>query len=128
MRVTEKEMENVIRLKPFDRYMYFIKRIADAELIYSLKDDDGWAIAEVGDYKLFSVWSAKEFALLSKTDEWLDYNPTEISLQEFEENIIPLIVEKKYLINVFSVNSKTGFIVELGEFLRDLEEELKKYE
>jgi len=37
-------------------------------------------------------------------------------------------LENNYLINVFPMNNKTGFVVSLEEFERDLSEELKNYE
>ena len=41
--------------------------------------------------------------------------------------IIYLISNENYLLNVFPVGLKTGFIVDLEEFIRDLKYELDKY-
>ena len=128
MHITEKEIESVNKLEPLARYKYLIKRIASFQRMYSLKKDDEWAIAEIEGYKVFSIWSAKEFALLNTTGNWQDYQSTEIDFGLFEEEIVPLIRENNYLLNVFSVKNKSGFVVDIDEFLNDLSIELKNYE
>ena len=63
IKITEKEIKAVSALAPYERYKYFIKRIVDTELMYSLKSHDGnWAISKVEASKLFPLWSAREFA------------------------------------------------------------------
>jgi hypothetical protein len=129
MRPTEKEIENVIKLDAYARYQYLIKKVADSGILFSLKNDENdWALAEVDNNKLFSIWSSKEFAAINAIGAWSSYNPFQISLEVFKEEIEPLIKENGYLLNIFSSLNKTGFIVMLEEFLRDLGEELEKYE
>ena len=115
-------------MEPFDRYQYFIKRVADFEVMYSLKNGDEWAIAELEDNKVFSLWSAEVFAKKNAVGEWSNFEPIEIDFDLFEDEIVPFITENNFLLNVFSVNGKSGFVVELEEFMRDLKEEIKKYE
>ena len=57
-------------------------------------------------------------------------NPVIATLNEddFEDKIIAIIEEENYLINVFPVNNKTGFVVTLQELIRDLNDELEQYE
>jgi hypothetical protein len=129
MKVTEKEVESVSKLEPFKRYQYFIKRVADSEVMYSLQSIVGnWALSEVDGNLLFSLWSAKEFAIQHLVDEWKEYKIKEISFDAFEDELKSLVKDEKYLLNIFPTGQKTGFIVTLDEFVRDLSEELKKYE
>lgn len=129
MRVTEKEVDSVSALEPFKRYQYFVKRVSDSEKMYSLQSQEAnWAISEVEGHKLFPLWSAKEFAELCLIDGWEGYTIKEISLDDFEDEIISIIEAENYLLNVFSVGPKTGFVITLDEFIRDLSEEMKKYE
>lgn len=124
-----KEIETVSNLKPFDRYKYFIKKIADFEVLYTIKSLEGnFAISETDNYLMFPVWSHQKFAKLNLNKEWLNFKIIEISLEELSEKIYPFILENNYLINVFPMNNKTGFVVSLEEFERDLSEELKNYE
>ncbi|GEP98234.1 DUF2750 domain-containing protein [Chitinophaga cymbidii] len=128
MRITEKEIENVLKLDPFERYKYLIKRVADTQVMYALKLGSEWAIADIDENKVFSIWSAREFALLNATGVWETYDAVEINLDFFEKAIMPLLESNGFLLNVFSINNRSGFVVELDEFIRDLNDELRNYE
>ncbi|WP_343642344.1 hypothetical protein [Chryseobacterium sp.] len=45
-----------------------------------------------------------------------------------KENLFDIINSENYLINVFPINGKSGFVVNLEKFDRDLQEELDKIE
>lgn len=123
--LSEKEIASVVKLAPFDRYKYFLKRVADTERMYTLVNGNNeYALSEVKGNYVFSLWPFREYALLSIVGEWDNY---QVTLDEFENEVIDFIEENKYLINVFTVDSKAGFIVNLIEFARDLSDELKKY-
>ena len=128
MYLNTQEIDSVIKLEPFERYKYSLKRIADNETLYTLKkSNDIIAISHLDDEKLIPFWSAKQFAELNITDEWEDFYIEEISLDDFENEIIAFIEENNFLINVFPINNKTGFVVSLDEFIRDLNEELNNF-
>lgn len=128
MKISAKEIETVSALEPFKRYQYFLKRVADFQKLYSLKSREGnWAISVVEDNTLFPFWSAKEYAVSCQVGDWANFDIVEITTDEFEEELVSLIDDSGYLINVFPVRDKTGFVVTLDEFIRDLNEEMKKY-
>jgi len=96
-----KEIETVSNLETFKRYNYFIKKIADFEILYSLKSLEGnFAISETDNEYMFPVWSHEEFAKLNLNKEWGNFEICEISLEELEKEIFPFILENNYLINV----------------------------
>lgn len=122
-----KKIENILKLNPFERYQYFIRKIADWEKTYTLVFPNGdHAISTIDDKTLFPLWSEIEFAEICRIDDWSDCEVLEIDFNRLEE-IINFIRESDFLINVFPTN-KTGFVVTLDEFIRDLKEELKNYE
>lgn len=128
MKLTKKEIENVSSLNPQLRYKYLIKRVADSELLFTLKDSKGqFLITEVEGNKLFSIWSSKEFASNCIQGDWINYNPSEITLEQFQEEVIDFLEENNFLINVFSVGNKSGFVVNILEFAQDLSKELNNY-
>lgn len=129
MKMTEKEIEKVSELIPFKRYQYFIKRVADSEKIYCLESEEGnWALSELEGKTLFPLWSATSFAANCKVGEWANFKVIELSLTEFNSKLVPLITSEEWLLNVFPVEDRTGFVVAFEEFTRDLEDELSNYE
>jgi hypothetical protein len=128
MKINDKEIEAISRLEPVKRYEYFIKRVADSELMYTLVDPKGnWALADVEARSVFSVWSEPQFASACALGVWESFSVKEITVEEFENEIIDEIDQNNYLIDVFSVEGKSGFVVDLNEFARDLSNEMNKY-
>jgi len=72
--MNKNELENVLLLEPFKRYQYFLKKVANSEKLYSLVSKEGdWASSKVRGYHLYPLWSAEEFVLNCKIDEWSDF-------------------------------------------------------
>lgn len=123
-----KEIEKVTALEPLDRYQYFIKKVADREVFYTLTNDvDRYATSEIDGNILLPLWSDKEYAELCKINGWENYGVQELDLDDLENSLIDIISEFGYLLNIFPVYERTGFVVDLDEFARDLSEELKNY-
>ena len=125
---TDKEIETATALAAFDRYQYLVEKAAEFGEMYSLKKGDEWALADVQEQVLFSLWPAEVFAAREASGAWEAYEPKAISLEEFENKLLPLITKAGCLFNVFSVNGGIGFVVDREEFLRDLAEELEDSE
>lgn len=126
--MNNKEIENVIAFVPLKRYHYFIKKIADWEVFFTLVDENGeYVLSELEGEKLLPFWSAIEFAELCKISVWRNYTIKELCLSDLENGIIDFIVSSNCLINVFPVFDRTGFVVSLQEFMRDLRIELENY-
>jgi len=129
MKLNKKEIESVSKLVPYKRYKYFIKKIVDFEELWTLVDkNNNIALSNVDDKVLVSFWTAKDFIESNLDDNWKGFIPFKMNIDHLEEKIFPLIVENNYLINVFPVNGKSGFVVNINEFVRDLNEELEQYE
>ncbi len=124
-----KEIESVSKLSPLERYKYFIKKIADFEEIWTIIDENGdYALSDIDDKVLISFWSAKEFIYSNLEGGWEKCVPKILSFDDLENEIFDLVASEDYLINVFPVNGKSGFVVELDEFAKDLSDELKNYQ
>ena len=129
MNLTRQEIESVSKLEPFKRYKYFIKKIADFEEIWTIVDKNGdIALSDIEEKTFISFWTAEPFIKSNLNKGWKKCTPVKLDLDNFEETVSPLIKENNYLINVFPVNGKSGFIVNIDEFIRDLNEELEQYE
>ena len=127
MPITKQEINSVIKLSPKQRYEYFIKKVADYEELFTAKENGKWLITEGGGYNFFMLWSSEEYANLFIKEGWEGCVSAKITLDEFMENIIPIIKEEELLLSIFALGGKSGFVVSLDEFKRDLSEELDKY-
>ncbi|REC41603.1 DUF2750 domain-containing protein [Chryseobacterium pennipullorum] len=127
--MNKKEIENVISLEPLERYRHFIKKVADWEVFFTLIDiNKNYLLSHLDGEKLFPVWSSEEYAKLCQIAGWENSIIKKLDLDDLENEIIDFIVDEECLINVFPIYDKTGFVVNLKEFTRDLNEELKNYQ
>jgi len=126
--INNKELQSVSTMGAFDRYRYFIKKIADSGMLWIIKNNDGeFALSEVESNVLLSMWSAKDFIKSCLNGVWEKYIPKSVTLEEFETELMPIIKSKNYLLDIFPVNNKAGFVVALEEFITDLNTELSNY-
>ncbi|WP_353151448.1 DUF2750 domain-containing protein [Chryseobacterium sp.] len=124
-----KEIENILKLEPFKRYEYFIKKAADFEQLWTIVDEEGdYAISEIDEFSLISFWPNEEFVALDLEQGWEGCRSLRITLDDLRDDIFDIITSENYLINVFPINGRSGFVVNLEEFKRDLNEELEKIE
>ncbi|WP_312901539.1 DUF2750 domain-containing protein [Chryseobacterium taichungense] len=127
--MNNKEKENILKLEPYKRYQYFIKKIADFEELWTIVDEDGnYALSDVDNHTLISLWTSEEFVKSNLEQGWEKCKPIKLTLDELREELFELIVDEGYLINIFPINGRSGFVVNLNEFIRDLDEELDKIE
>ena len=75
----------------------------------------------------FLFWPKPDYIISNLNSGWLNCKPKRLILDDLEIEIFALIESQDYLINVFPINGKTGFVVNLDEFARDLSDALKKY-
>ena len=123
-----KEIEKVSSLEPLERYKYFIKKVADNELIYTLIDSSRKYVTSIVDGKeLLPMWSSIDFVNLCKVNGWELFEIKKIDFDDLENEVFDIIGNYNYLINVFPVNDRTGFVVDIEEFANDLKEELENY-
>ena len=129
MIVHPKEIEKVSSLAPFERYQYFLKKAADSGKLYTLNSKDGnWARSDVDGFMLYPLWPFEEYAVNCMQGVWADFEVIEFDLNDFLNDTLPIIMEEGFLLNIFPVDDKTGFVVNENEFVRDIKEELSKYE
>ncbi len=128
MKLTDKEISSVIKLSPLDRYKHALKNIAGQGYLYSIIDEnDDYVIMGTYDAQpMVSIWPAKEYASRC-IDTFGGTHIVEIDLDDFLEELIVFFKANSILINVFSVDSQSGFVVDWQEFKRDIEGELERY-
>lgn len=129
LKISPKEIETLMSCNLDVRYQYTIKRIADTETMWTLgMDNQTFAIQKSGEDYLLPIWSSKEFAITFGSTFMKEYRCIPISLDNFEENIIDIICENGYLLNVFPTKTEEiGKVVGINVFSKDLSAALSEY-
>ena len=129
LKISPKEIETLMSCNPDVRYQYTIKRIADTETLWTLGvDNQTFAIQKSGEDYLLPIWSSKEFAIIFGSTFMKECRCIPISLDNFEENIIDIICENGYLLNVFPTQTEEiGKVVGINSFSEDLSAALSEY-
>lgn len=128
MKLHPKQIEAVISLSGQDRYRHFIKQIADKEEVWGLYSD-GWALASTSEgEKVFPLWPAEDYAALCAQDEWSGYEPSAIALNDFLDELLPMLERDGMLPGIFYTPTNKGVTPTIAKLLEDVHEELKQYE
>ena len=130
LNISPEEIKALTTCPPDVRYQYTIKRIADTETMWTLGiDNQTFAIQKIKEDCLLPIWSSKEFAILFGSTIMKEYSCIPISLDNFEDNIIDIICENGYLLNIFPTQiEEIGKVVGINRFSEDLSEALSEYE
>jgi uncharacterized protein DUF2750 len=127
--VNDEGFKSVLALPADRRYVYFVKRVADWEHIWSLAATDGWVLASDDQGReLVPVWPHPRFAIACETREWAGSEPRSIELADWMQKWIPGMLRDGRLVAVFPTPSDTGVVVSPDRLQRDLEEELSLIE
>jgi hypothetical protein len=69
-----------------ESYERFIRRVVTAREVWGLKSSAGWAICdsnEHDDRRVMPFWSDRAYARRAAVDEWADYEPAPLGLDDF---------------------------------------------
>lgn len=125
----DKEFASVLALPGDRRYSYFISKVADWGLVWSLASDDGWALAADDEgHELIPAWPHERFASACATNNWAGYEPRAIELSNWTEKWIPGMIRDRRLVAVFPTPTDKGVIVSPERLKDDLDEELSLIE
>lgn len=129
MNISDRQVNELMKLEPFQRYQHSIKLIADTEKMYSLVDEEGrWELAEIEGRVAFFLWPHEAYAKPFIDGEWKTDSIEEITISEYYNEIHGFLCKHEYLINVFAIHNLSGFVVTPDEFNKDIRDELAKYE
>ncbi len=127
--VSDKEFAAVLGLTAPKRYEYFIKRVADGEVVWSLGGMDGWVfLGDTEGHKIVPAWPHERYAAACATGDWASNKPCSIPLAEWIASWLPGIARDGRLIAVFSTPDSKGPVVTAERLKADLEVELRNYE
>ncbi|WP_454045537.1 DUF2750 domain-containing protein [Chryseobacterium sp. Marseille-Q8038] len=119
-----------------NRYKDFIRKISETEVVFALKDDKGYATsysneAEYEDgeeVQIICFWSDAARAKSCIENEWNQYEPSPVPLNEFVENWCLGMNSDGLLVGTNFDSNLLGYEAEPLELILDIIEELKASE
>ena len=128
MSLSSDDIKIISNLSPTERYRHFIQTVAESGELWTVIDRDGnFTLEEIESNTVLSFWTNESFIESNLTPDWKECIPYKLDMDALENVVIPLIRQNNYLINVFPVNSRTGYIVTLIDFVKDLNNTLSRY-
>ena len=128
MRVSQKQIEAILKLPAPKRYSHFIKKVVGWKQLWALYDD-GWAMSESDDGQpIFPLWPEKEYADLCVSGDWGNYTPKSIELDEVLDSMIPMFRGRGILPGVFFTMKDGSVNASVDQLEEDLRAELSHYE
>lgn len=122
----EEEQRLALALPSRERYSYFIQLLVDEESVWGLRDDEGWVLGsdpEHGD--IFPLWPHSAFAEACARGTWEGGKPAEIPLDEFIEDLLPLLEEDHITVAAFPTPDGNSLLVSPKDLDRDLRTEIE---
>lgn len=128
--ISELEIESVSALPEARRYAHFLKRVADAEELWSLRGAAGaWVVAAGDDGReLVPVWPHPRYAEACALGPWAGAEPEAIPLAAWLSWWLPGMDRDGRAASVFPVPGAGGAATEAERMRADLEAALEPYE
>ena len=122
------QLEAVFALESKNRYEYLIKKVADAEEVYVILDQEECYVT-CGSEKevIIPVWPEREFAEELIQGEWKDCQVHHLHLDDFAD-LLDELTEENYLVAGFPNRELNASVVSPEDMIVHLHEELKNYE
>src|SRR6476469_4373831 len=83
LHISEQQFASVVALPGAERYAHRIKRVADAEEIWSLRGPAGWVLAGDAGREMVPVWPHLRYAAACAATEWAGAQPVAIPLDDW---------------------------------------------
>ena len=75
--------------EPQDNHDLFVRRVMETGVVWGLRADDDWAVCESNEYEdqmVIPFWSDEADARIHCGDEWAEYAPSSIPLDDFAQD------------------------------------------
>lgn len=127
--LSPQEFQAVSALGSKERFAHFVKRVADWESVWALRNEAGWVAAGDNEGNSgFPVWPHPEYAAACTANEWANNSPESIDVRVFVEEWLPHMAADGVSVVVFPTPSLHGVMVSAKELQAALEQELAQYE
>lgn len=126
---SEQEVVSVSSLPSNERVRYFLAKVADWEEVWSLADEDGWALYSSDSHRqLVPVWPASAFAKVCCVGIWKDYCPQAIQMVDWLSKWTPGMLRDGRSVAVFPTEFDLGVEMDPQVLASNLGDALDDYE
>jgi hypothetical protein len=126
--VNEREFASVLNLSGPKRYEYFVKRAADRDTMWALRDAGGWVTTADNAGRLYlPVWPHARFAAACAEAEWARTEPAPIDVDEWIEGHAEELERDGLGVAVFPTPAGQGVAVSPARLKADLEDEQSNF-
>lgn len=126
MAIDTRQLQAVVMLPGPQRYEYFVKRVAETGVVWSLYRQ-GWALAKKEDGTLvFPLWPDSEFAQVCADYEWTGYAPQSFALDELMTELLPQLEQDGIVTGVFYTPGARDVMPTAGLLRVDLDNEIRR--
>jgi hypothetical protein len=120
MKIDTRQLQAIVMLPGPQRYEYFVKRVAETGVVWSLFRQ-GWALAKKEDGTLvFPLWPDQEFATICADYEWTGYAAQSFALDELIDELLPQLELDGIVTGVFYTPGARDVMPSAGLLRRDL--------
>ena len=112
---------------PAENLDRFIVEAMELGCVWGLQGPDGWALSGSEDHDDIDVmpfWSQESFARAHCQDDWKDYQPVAVDLEEFLEDWLPGMHEDVLLVGINWNDALEGEEIEPLDLLEEFEQEM----
>lgn len=128
-KLNEAQYKAVVRLSNAERCSHFIGKVADWELLWGVRNEDGWLVPITSDkLEYFPVWPHPEYAQKIADKHFPGHVATEIDLSEFVEDLLPRLEQDGAKVAVFPDEEWNLWITEPSDLRKALTDEAARYE
>lgn len=106
-------------------YQRFVENIQESGKVWGLSSSDGWVIVESSEFEETEVmpfWSEESYAKVHCVDDWADFKPVSMDLEDFVENWLAGMDEDGVLVGPNWNADLEGLEIEPVEILKLLSE------
>ncbi len=114
------ERDNTIALSNYQRYQYFIDKVAEHGEIWSLANDEGWVTLSAEGDNCLPIWPHEDFAAQWATGDWVDCTPKSVTLEVWLKRWTKGLKSDETLLVVFPNLEEEALLVDPEELDEDL--------